>query len=217
MPTTKKRVLLVDDHQMVRRGFRLMLEPNQELELVGEAADVDAAMAAVQTKRPDLIVMDIHLPGTGGLEISRRVLADFPATKIVILSADAETETINAALRIGVAGYILKESTPDELPRAIDAVLKGKLYLSPEVADLVLQDYKRTLAGATSVRPLLSEQERGVLRLLAQGLRTKEIAAEMKISVKTVETYRRRISQKLDCQSIAELTRYAIREGIVSL
>lgn len=202
---------------MVRQGFRLLVERHPELEVVGEAADGASALAAIREASPDLVVMDIHLPGGNGIEISSQALKEFPALKIVVLSADVDSDLVNQALRAGVSGYILKESAPEELPRAIEAVLAGKLYFSPEVANLVLQDYKRALTDAPRVRPELSEQERAVLRLLAQGQRMKEVAAELKLSVKTVETYRRRISQKLGCQSVAELTHYAIREGIVSL
>lgn len=211
----KTRVLLVDDHRMVRRGFRLILQQGERFEIVGEAADGLAGMELIRSTNPDLVVMDIHLPGQGGIETSRQALSEFPGLKIVVLSADSDHELINEALRAGVAGYILKESAPEELPRAIDAVLAGRIYLSPEVADLVLQDYKRSLTEGGRKRPVLSEQEHAVLRRLAGGLRTKEIAAEMNISVKTAETYRRRLSQKLGCQSVAELTRYAIREGII--
>ena len=213
----KTRVLLVDDHRLVRRGFRLLLEQQGQFEVVGEAAESKTALALIREGKPDLVIMDIHLPGMTGIEIYRQALVDFPALKIVVLSADADTDLINEALRAGVSGYLLKESAPEELLRAIQAVLDGKLYFSPEVANIVLQDYKRTLADNPRTRPALSAQEREVVRLLATGLRTKEIATEMKISVKTAETYRRRLSQKLGCQSVAELTRYAIREGLVTL
>ncbi len=211
----KTCVLLVDDHRLVRRGFRLLLEQDAELEVVGEAGDGDAALALIRSTKPEVVIMDIHLPGTGGIEVSRLALQEFPTLKIVVLSADADTQLVNEALRAGVSGYVLKESAPEELPRAIAAVRADRLYFSPEVASMALLDYRRSLTEEGNKRPQLSPQEREVLRLLATGLRTKEIATEMTISVKTAETYRRRLSQKLGCQSVAELTRYAIREGLV--
>ncbi len=211
----KTCVLLVDDHRLVRRGFRLLLEQDAELEVVGEAGDGEAALALIRSTKPEVVIMDIHLPGTGGIEVSRLALQEFPTLKIVVLSADADTQLVNEALRAGVSGYVLKESAPEELPRAIAAVRADRLYFSPEVASMALLDYRRSLTEEGNRRPQLSPQEREVLRLLATGLRTKEIATEMTISVKTAETYRRRLSQKLGCQSVAELTRYAIREGLV--
>lgn len=213
----KTRILLVDDQRMVRRGLRLLAELESDFTVVGEASNGPEALTLARELRPEVVVMDIHLPEMDGLEVSRLILKEWPQTKIVIVSGDADIQLVNLALQTGLAGYILKEGIPEELPRAIRAAREGRTYLSPEVTELVLREHKRNLGGTVTARPALSEQERAVLRLLAQGARTKEVAASLNISVKTVETYRRRMTQKLGCRSIAELTHYAIREGIVSL
>ena len=212
------RVILVDDHQLVRRGLRLLLEQHGDIQVVGEAANGAGALEQAKALVPDLVVMDVHLPDISGLEVSRRLLADFPDLKIVVLSGDADMARVNEALQTGVCGYLLKSSAEEELGRAIRAIMEGRLYLCPEINALVIQDYKNSLAAkAATSKPALSGREREVLRLIAQGHQLKEIAVQLKVGVRTAETFRRRLMSKLDLHTTADLTRYAVREGIVEL
>ncbi|MBI5385307.1 MAG: response regulator transcription factor [Verrucomicrobia bacterium] len=210
------RLLLVDDHRLFRDGLRLMLSQRAGFTVVGEAADGQAALECVEHGAPDLVLMDLHLPDGSGLEVSRQLLARHPALRILVLSANPDPAFVSEALQLGVAGYVLKTSAAEELFDAIEAVMRGKTYLCPDIATVVVGDYRKMLAARTgSATPALSAREREVLRLTADGLRTKEIAAQLGVSVKTVETYRARLMTKLGCGSTAELTRYAVREGIV--
>lgn len=213
----KATILLVDDHQMMRKGLRLMLEREGTLKVAGEAATGEEALRLFSQLCPDVVVLDIHLPDIDGLEVARRLRAERGDARIVILSGDAETEFITEALTVGVTAYILKSSAEEELTHAIRAALAGQTYLCPEVSTIVVADYRKTLLGAgVPAKPALSAREREVLRYIAQGLRTKETAAQMGVGLKTAETYRRRLMRKLGYTSVAELTRYAIREGIAS-
>jgi two-component system NarL family response regulator len=210
-------ILLVDDHQLVRKGLRMLLEREVGLTVVGEAGTGTEGLRLFGELRPDVVVLDIHLPDIDGLEVARRLLSENPAARVVILSGDAEVDFINEALLAGVKGYILKSGAEEDLVHAIRAALSGKAYLCPEISTVVLADYRKTLIGAASPsKPTLSAREREVLKYIAHGLRTKETAAQMGVGVKTAETYRRRLMRKLGYTSIAELTRYAIREGIAS-
>jgi DNA-binding NarL/FixJ family response regulator len=211
------RILLVDDHAMFRAGARLLLQAlPDDVVVVGESSTGAAAIDLARELNPDIVLLDLHLPDLSGLEDARQLLARCPALKIIILSAESELSFINQALEAGVLAYLLKASASEELPRALSAVLAGRLYLSPELTPLILEGYRTMLVAVGSVpKVVLSDQERQVLQLLARGLRMKEIAAKLGISIRTVETYRQRLVKKVGCQSVAELTRYAVREGIV--
>jgi DNA-binding NarL/FixJ family response regulator len=211
------RVLLIDDHPMFRAGIRLLLQSLPAgIVVVGESSTGAAALDLVRELSPDLLLLDLHLPDLNGLEVARQLLAHCPGLKIILLTAESALPFINAALQAGVSAYLLKSSASEELPRALSAVLAGGLYVSPELTSLVLQGYKETLSAiGAAPKAVLSDQERHVLRLLAQGRRMKEIAAELGIGVRTVETYRQRLVKKVGCQNAADLVRYAIREGIV--
>jgi DNA-binding NarL/FixJ family response regulator len=211
------RILLVDDHRMFREGLRLMIARElPDASVVGEADDAAAALESARTLRPELIVMDIHLPDGNGIEVSRQILAEMKDVRVIVLSAETNMAFVREALRAGVSGYLLKSSAPEELPQAIHAVLEGRLYLCQEASRVALEDYRETLTTADAPRrPALSGRELQVLRLISEGLRTKEIADKLNVGIKTAETYRRRLSAKLGCNGTAELVHYAIREGLV--
>ena len=211
------RVVLVDDHPILRQGVRQALEAQSDLALAGEASDGQAAVQMVRELSPDLVIMDVHLPDMSGLEASRQIFAQRPATKIIVFSADADRALVDEALQVGVSGYLLKHSVPEELIRAIRLVVEGRLYLCPDVASSVFSDYRKMLASRPlTAQPLLTHREQQVLICVAEGLPNKEIADRLHVSTKSVEKSRARVMHKLQCRSVAELTRYAIRVGLVS-
>ncbi|MGZ8839895.1 MAG: response regulator, partial [Candidatus Aminicenantales bacterium] len=184
----------------------------------GQAADGLSAVRLAGELSPDLVIMDISLPGLNGIDATRRILEANPRVKIIALSMHKDGRYIAEALKSGAMGYLLKESAFDELIAAIGAVMKGQCYLSASIADLVIKDYIRHLEKTDSgIFTVLTPREREVLQSLSEGLSTKGIAARLEVSVKTVETHRAQIMAKLDIHSIAELTKYAIREGLTSL
>jgi DNA-binding NarL/FixJ family response regulator len=209
------RFLLVDDHAMFRAGLRSLLKslyPDAEFR---ETGDGTGALIGVQEFKPDLMLLDLHLPDQSGLQVARQVLAGSARIKIIVLSGESELSYVQEALKTGVSAYLMKTSASEELPRAISAVLEGRLYLCPETSAVVLQDYHANLSSAPPKFPRLSMREQEVLVLIAEGLRTKEIASRLELGTKTVETYRRRLMLKLACGSTAELVRYAMREGLI--
>ena len=212
------RILLADDHKIIAEGLRSLLEKNPAFAVVGHASDGRTAVRLAADLSPDLVIMDISMPGLNGIEATRQILEANPRTKVIALSMHKDGHYIAAALKSGVMGYLLKESAFEELAAAIQAVLKGQSYLSTSIADIVIKDYIRHLGKqGTGAFSVLGPREREVLQSLSEGLSTKEIAARLKVSVKTVETYRGQIMSKLNIRSVAELTKYAIREGITSL
>lgn len=219
MSAGKTKVLLVDDHKMFRKGLRNLIEEGGEMCVAGEAADGREALDQVRLVSPDVVVMDIHLPGENGIEISRRIRSEFPSVKIIALSSDSDMHLIQNALQAGISGYVIKASAPEELIRSIAEVMDHKVYLCPEVSSLVVNDYMNLVGNRTvePSKPLLSERERSLLKLIAEGKRNKEIAELLSVAPKSVETYRSRLMKKLGCSSANELTRYAIREGIAAL
>lgn len=213
------RVLLVDDHTLVREGLRTLLERKDNLLVIAEADDGRTAVKLAGELKPDLVIIDVGLPSLNGIEATRQILKENPEIRVLALSMHAERHFIVEMLRAGASAYILKQGAFAELDQAINAVLDGQTFLSPKVASLVVSIFiKRPdeqLAG--DVFSILSVREREVLQLLAEGLTTKEIADKLGSSVKTVDTQRGQIMSKLDIHSVAELTRYAIREGITPL
>jgi two-component system NarL family response regulator len=211
------RVLLVDDHPLVREALRYLIGAQPDMEVVGDAADAASAFDAVAALAPDVVIMDIELPGDNGIEATRRVLAACPGTRVVILSAHADAAYVIESVRAGVSGYLLKGNATSEVMRAIRSVVDGHTFMCPEATSALAAACRDSVsAHAAASPPVLSQREREVLLLVADGLRTKEIAARLDIGAKTVDTYRARLMAKLKCNSTAELVRYAIREGLMS-
>ena len=215
----KIKILLVDDHKIVRDGLRKLLEKQETaLMVVGEAEDGRSAIRSVRELKPDVVIMDVAMPDLNGIEATRQLVADRPDLKIVALSMHSERKFVTEMLKAGAAAYLLKDCAFEELVTAIQTVVKGKIYLSPGIAGVVIENYVRNAPSVDkSVFSLLSDREREVLQLMSEGKTTKEIAAHLNVSIKTVETHRTNIMTKLDIHSIAELTKYAIREGLTSL
>lgn len=211
------RIILVDDHPMMRDGLRYAIQTQPDMQVVAEAGNGVVALEQVRIHQPDLVMMDISMPGDNGLEVSRQIRAEFPGIKIIILSAMADQEYVSQAIKLSLNGYLLKANAPQELIAAIRAVISGHIFLSPEITTAVMGVYKDFIHEKdAAAQTLLSERELQVLKLIAEGLRAKEIAERLKIGVKTVDTYRARLMTKLNCNSTAELVRYAIREKIVT-
>jgi DNA-binding NarL/FixJ family response regulator len=212
------RVLLVDDHAIIREGLRSLLEKQPEMEVVADTDDGRKAFDLVRELLPDIIIMDITMPGLNGIEATRRIIDEFPAVKVIALSIHSKRRYVADMLSAGAAGYILKECLFDELVQAIKAVAAGGRYLSPRIADVVVSDYvKRLSATADLPFEALKTREREVLQLVAEGKSTKQIALYLHLSSKTIEANRRQIMEKLNIYSVAELTKYAVREGLTTL
>jgi len=209
------RFLLVDDHAMFRVGLRMVLHAHYPDAEIAEAADAATAIQSAQERKPDWVILDLHLPDQNGLEVMRRLLAILPSTKIIISSEEADFSYVTQTLKSGASAYILKSSAAGEIPNAIRSVSAGKVYLCPGANEVVLEHYRKGLADPVTLPPPLSAREHEVLLAIADGLRTKEIAARLQVGVKTVDTYRRRLMIKLACRSTAELVRYALRAGLV--
>jgi DNA-binding NarL/FixJ family response regulator len=213
------RVLLADDHQMFREGLRAILERDSNLTIVGEASNGRMALTmAGDATAPDVIIMDIGMPGLNGVDATRQILAKRPEVKVIALSAHADRRFVTAMLEAGAAGYVLKEAASDEIRRAVVVVHRGGKYLSPEIAGTVIDDYLGNKGAGmhTKIRPMLAAREREVVQLLAEGKTSKDVAALLHISVKTVETHRRNIMGKLKVKNLASLTKFAIREGLTT-
>jgi len=212
------RILLADDHTIILDGLCSLLNKNPDFKVVGRASDGMSAVRLAAELSPDLIIMDISMPGLNGIDAARRILAADPRTKVIALSMHNDGRYVSEALKSGALGYLLKESAFEELIAAVRAVMKGQCYLSASIAGVVIKDYIRHLEKTKSgVFSALTPREREVLQALSEGLSTKEIASRLGVSVKTVETHRSQIMEKLDIHSVAELTKYAIREGLTSL
>jgi two-component system response regulator NreC len=212
------RILLVDDHKITRQGLRSLLEKENDMQVVAEAEEGRTAVRLVRELMPDLVIMDVSMPDMNGMEATRQIVAEFPAAKVIALSMHSDTLFATEMLKSGASGYLLKDCAFEELARAIRTVMDGKTYLSPSISSVVVEDYLHRLSKTDfSNADVLTNREREVLQLLAEGKSTKQIALKLHISVKTVETHRRQIMEKLDIHSVAELTKYAIRKGFTSL
>ena len=210
------KIILVDDHPMMRDGLRYAIQTQPDMKVVAEAGNGVAALDVVGQHKPDLILMDISMPGANGIDVSLQIRSLYPQIKIIILSGLADEGYVSQTIKAGLNGYMLKANASTELISAIRAVMNGHMFLSPEVTCAVMARYKEFLnTKSTPAASLLSKRELEVLKLVAEGLRTKEIADRLKIGVKTVDTYRARLMTKLNCNSTIELVRYAIRQGIV--
>jgi DNA-binding NarL/FixJ family response regulator len=211
------RIVLADDHQIMREGLRSLVNKESDMEVLAEAEDGRSAVKLARKLQPDVIVMDIAMPNLNGVESTRQVLKDVPKVKVVALSMHADKHYVARMLEAGASGYLLKDCAFEELVTAIRTVVADRIYLSPGIADVVVE-YMRQLPKVQAPTAVeLTSREREVLQLMAEGKSTKEIAYELKVSVKTIETHRRNIMEKLEVYSVAELTKYAIREGITSL
>lgn len=212
------RVVLADDHRMIREGLRSLLAKLPGLEMVGEAEDGRATVALARELSPDVIVMDIGMPDLNGVEATRQIVAFAPKVKVIALSMHSDARFVSEMLKAGAVGYLLKDSAFEELARAIRAVTAGQTYLSPGVAGVMVKDYLSQVAGNRPVEVSeLTPREREVLQLVAEGKSTKEIADRLQISPKTADTHRQQIMNKLHLRSVAALTKYAIRAGITEL
>jgi two-component system response regulator NreC len=213
------RILLADDHAIIRQGLCSLLEKEPDMEVVGEAEDGRKALRLVQELLPDIIVMDISMPNLNGIDATRRIISQFPQVRVIALSIHSNKRFVADMLKAGTSGYILKECLFDEFVQAIRAVYSGVRYLSPRIIGVVVDNYVEHLSAAPpdSSLSILTDREHEVLQLLTEGKTTKQIALELHVSPKTIEANRHRIMEKLDIHSVAELTKYAIREGLTSL
>lgn len=206
-------ILLVDDHSVVRAGVRLLLEPVEGTEIVGEAANADEALAALRRHRPDVVMLDISMPGIGGIELTRRIRREFPETRVIILTFHEGDEYLFQALQAGASGYVVKGAAPGELVNALQAVMADGMYLDPgrvrRLAETSIEG--RRLAAFAP----LSNREREVAELLLEGKSNQEVADELFISVTTVQTHRAHIMEKLGLANFGEFIRYAIRMGAI--
>jgi DNA-binding NarL/FixJ family response regulator len=212
------KVLLVDDHAIIREGLRSLIEKQPGLEVIADTDDGRKALDLVQKLLPNIVIMDITMPGLNGIEATRQITAEFPEVKVIALSIHSKRRFVADMLSAGATGYILKECLFDELVQAIKAVAAGGRYLSPRITDVVVSDYVKRLSATTeSPFEALKTREREVLQLVAEGKSTKQISLELHVSTKTIEANRRQIMEKLNIHSVAELTKYAVREGLTTL
>jgi DNA-binding NarL/FixJ family response regulator len=212
------RIALADDHEIVRQGFRALLKVHSEVEVVGEAGNGREAVALALRLKPDVILMDVSMPDLNGVDATAEVRRLVPQTRVVGLSMNASRRVVLDMLRAGASGYLVKTCMVEELLHAVRAVHAGKTYLSPDVAGAVLSDCVGVGGTSHAAAPLpLTPREREILQLVAEGKSTKEIAATLHSAVKTVETHRGHIMRKLNLRSVAELTKYAVREGLTPL
>jgi DNA-binding NarL/FixJ family response regulator len=212
------RILIVDDHDVVRAGLRSILERQTDIEVVGEAPDGRQGLELVRKLGPNVVLMDLSMPELNGLEATRQVKAQDANTKVIVLSMHADRHYVSEVLKAGASGYLLKNAAARELVDAVRAAAAGRVYLSPQIAEVVVEDYRRLIPESQSnAFRDLSSREREVLQLLAEGKQTKEIAAALHLSPKTVESHRGQIMAKLNLHSVAELTKFAIREGLTPL
>lgn len=214
----KTFVMIVDDHQIVRDGLKAILHNEEGIGVIAEADNGRSALRLVKELNPEIVIMDIAMPDMNGLEATRRISTEFPDVKVLILSMHQDKRMVIEVLNAGARGYLLKECASDELLRAIRTLLQGETYLSPKISSIVVKDLVKQQKGESSSEiDSLSSREREVLQLLAEGKSMKEIAFTLDVSIKTVEAFRKRLMDKLKVNSIAELTKIAIREGLTSL
>ena len=212
------RIVLADDHRIVRDGLCALLARERDIELIGQADDGLGAVRLARELRPDIVVTDVSMPGLNGVEATRRIRADEPSVRVLCLSVHAESRMVLAVLEAGASGYVLKDCSYDELALAIRKAMSDQIHLSAELVGLVVKEVRSRgqppSAGSTAA---LTPREREMVQLLSEGLSTQQIADRLHVSIKTVATHREHVMQKLDISSLAELTRYALCEGLSSL
>lgn len=206
------RILLADDHALVRQGLRFILEAQDDMEIVGQAGNGNEAVELAEKLKPDVVIMDVAMPGLNGVEATRRLAASLPRTRVLALSMHKDSVYVREILRAGARGYLLKDSGDADLVAAVRAIAKGEGYISPAVSEAVLSDYRKHV---TDPLDLLTGREREVLQLIAEGKTNKEIATDLNLSVYTVEAHRGRIMEKLNLHSTGELVRFALRNGLI--
>lgn len=212
MTQTPIRILLADDHSLVRQGFRRILEAHPDLEIVGEASDGRQAVEEAARLQPGVVVMDVAMPGLNGIDATRQICETCPRTRVLALSMHRDAVYVREILRAGARGYLLKDAIDADLVSAVRAVARGEGYIAPAIADCVLADYRKHVSDPID---LLSARERQVLQLIAEGKTNKEIASLLQLSVYTVDAHRGRIMEKLNLHSTGELVRFALRKGLI--
>ncbi len=210
------RIVIVDDHTLVRSGFRLLLEKVEDFEVVDEAGGAEAALKLIAAHQPDVVVTDIQMEGMTGIDLTREVVKNWPAVRCIVLSMHKSGPYVKSALAAGASGYLVKDSVAVEMELAVRAVMRGESYLSPSVASLMIDNANHPSGGGGPVSALTRRQTE-VLRMIAQGDSTKEIALKLGLSPKTIETHRAELMKRLDIFDVAGLVRFAIREGLVGL
>jgi two-component system, NarL family, response regulator NreC len=216
MINAKIRIIIADDHMIMREGLRSLIKSQNDMEVVAEAEDGKKALELTRELIPDIVLMDITMPGLNGIEATRQIAGSL-TTRVIALSMHSDRHFISGMLGAGASGYLLKECAFEEVLKAIRAVVGNKKYLSSTIADQVIQDYFHQVQPVTSVYTTLTAREREILQNLAEGKSVKEIATQLFLSAKTVEVHRQQIMKKLNKHSIAELTKYAIQEGLISI
>ena len=213
------RVLLAEDHTIVRKGLRSLLDAEVNIEVVGEADDGRQAIQKAQQFQPDVVLMDITMPVLNGLEATRQIKKLLPQIRVLVLTVHTSEEYIFQILQVGAAGYVVKQAAVEELIAAIMAVSQGNAFISPSVPENIIEEYSRQMNGMTAKDNYarLTDREREVLQLVAEGRSNREIAQMLHITTKTVEAHRSRVMEKLNIRSTADLTRYAIRRGIIAV
>lgn len=211
------RIILAEDHKITREGLVSMLEDQPDMEVVGEAGNGRDAIQLARELSPDLVIMDVTMPGLNGIDSTRVITSNPKRIKVIALSMYSDKQFVQGMMQAGASGYLLKDCAFNELAHAIRAVFKGDTYLSPGIAGIVVEDYVSKLSrSASSASSVLTRREREVLQLISEGESTKHIASKLAISVKTVETHRRQMMGKIGIRTVAGLTKYAIREGLTS-
>jgi DNA-binding NarL/FixJ family response regulator len=211
------RILLADDHAIVRHGLSQSIQREKDMEVIGQAENGISTVEMVRELSPDIVIMDISMPDLNGMEATREIIRDFPQVKVIGLSMHSAKKFITEMFKAGASAYLLKDCKFEELAEAIRTVMSGKSYISPEISKEVVESYIKTAEQKqSSVFSTLSKREREVLQLLAEGQTTKQIGLKLHISPKTVEAHRLRVMDKLDIDNVAQLTKYAIQEGLTS-
>jgi len=214
----KIKILLVDDHQILRDGIRSLVKGYDDMEVIGEAADGREALDMVEKLSPDVVIMDISMPDLNGIDATRMIINEAPDIKVIALSMHHDKQFVSEIFKAGASGYLIKDSAFDELEHAIRIVISGQTYINPQIASLVVESLvNQSVTPNPKSFSLLTEREREVLQLIADGKSTKQIAIDLNVSSKTIESHRRQVMGKLNVRSVADLTKFAIREGLTTI
>lgn len=212
------RIVIADDHKLMREGLSSLLNQQEDIQVIGQATNGREAVQLAERENPDVVVMDVSMPDLNGIDATRQIVSRSPRTRVIALSMHSDRQFVAEMFRAGARGYLLKDSAFEELSSAITRVAKNETYIAPKISGFKLEEYtKNDDRGELLITPRLSEREREVLQMMAEGKGTKEIAADLHLSAKTVETHRQHLMDKLDMYSVAELTKFAIRQGLTTL